>query len=119
MGLPLVLIVDDDDGIRQFVKEILEEEGYAVATACNGLEAIEFLGAGPARPVVVLLDLMMPVLTGWDVMSIWREQGRLPTLPVVVFTAATQHAPPEGAVSYLSKPSSLAPLLDAISAASA
>jgi CheY-like chemotaxis protein len=116
---PLVLVVDDDEDVRTFLKELLEEEGYAVATAGNGLEALEFTQRTPRQPSCVLLDLMMPVMNGWDVMAKWQEQGRLPGLPVVVFTAAVNTKGPPGAVSYLRKPADSMELLDTIRGACA
>jgi PAS domain S-box-containing protein len=111
---PLVLIVDDDDDVRTFLRELLEEEGYAVATAGNGLEALEFTERARRQPACVLLDLMMPIMNGWDVMAAWREQGKLPGLPVVVFTAAVHAKGPPGARRYLRKPADAVELMSTI-----
>ena len=62
-GAMMVLIVDDDDDIRDTLKELFEDEGYEVATTANGSEALEVL-AGPVTPSAVVLDLIMPVMTG-------------------------------------------------------
>jgi CheY-like chemotaxis protein len=83
----LVLVVDDDDDTRNCVCSVLEAEGYGVASARNGREALDFL-AGSARPNLVLLDLMMPVMSGWDVLEALKKTPALASLPVVVFTAA-------------------------------
>ncbi len=111
---PLVLIVDDDDDIRTFLKELLEEEGYAVATAGNGLEAVEFTRRSTQSPSCVLLDLMMPVMDGWDVMDAWHKEGRLPGMTVVIFTAAVNAKGPPGAHRYLRKPADSTQLLNTI-----
>ena len=114
--LPLVLVVDDDEDVRTFIKELLEEEGYAVATAGNGREAVDFTTSSPREPSCVLLDLMMPVMNGWDVMEHWEREGRLPRLQVVIFTAAVNAKGPPGARTYLRKPTDSTQLLDTIKA---
>ena len=82
-----VLVVDDDEDTRSCVCTVLEEEGYVVASAKNGREALEQL-ARIDRPSLVLLDLMMPVMSGWDVLEAFKASPMLAGLPVVVFTAA-------------------------------
>jgi CheY-like chemotaxis protein len=84
---PLVLVVDDDDDTRNCVSSVLEAEGYGVATARNGREALDLLGK-LERPSLILLDLMMPVMSGWDVLEALKKSPELGSLPVVVFTAA-------------------------------
>jgi CheY-like chemotaxis protein len=84
---PLVFVIDDDDDTRACVCSVLEEEGYAVASAKNGREALEMLRKSEP-PTLVLLDLMMPVMSGWDVLEAFRHEPKLGALPVVVFTAA-------------------------------
>jgi CheY-like chemotaxis protein len=84
---PLVLVVDDDDDTRNCVCSVLEAEGYGVVTAKNGREALDQL-AKIARPNLVLLDLMMPVMSGWDVLDALKQSPHFASLPVVVFTAA-------------------------------
>ena len=58
-----VLVVDDDEGIRGIIQMTLELEGYSVATASNGKEALDRIAEH--RPALILLDLMMPIMTGW------------------------------------------------------
>src|SRR5438034_11654037 len=62
----MVLVVDDSRGVRDAVRMVLEGEGYEVATAANGAEALERIEA-EAQPDVMLLDLQMPVMDGWEV----------------------------------------------------
>ncbi len=83
---PHVLIVEDDLDIRDALSQILEEEGYHVATASNGLEALEQLRKGP-RPLIILLDLMMPVMNGWQFRAEQRADPALADIPVVVISA--------------------------------
>src|SRR5262245_41874314 len=83
----LVLIVDDDQDIRDTLGGVLTEEGYRVVGAANGQEALDYLKDGE-RPCLILLDLMMPVMDGWQFL---KQQGMSPSLaeiPVVVITAA-------------------------------
>jgi CheY-like chemotaxis protein len=81
-----VLIVEDDADLREMMAQILTLEGFTPATASNGREALEYLRSGDT-PQLILLDLMMPVMDGWEFQ---RERGRDPTLakvPVVVLSA--------------------------------
>jgi CheY-like chemotaxis protein len=84
---PLVLVVDDDASVRGIVSELVEELGYDVVCAENGQEALERLTAA-RRPSLVLLDLIMPVMNGWEVLDAIRGRVDLETLPIVVFTAS-------------------------------
>ena len=105
-----VLVVDDDDAIREIVQEILEDEGYHVSTAANGREALAQVAVSP--PDVVLLDLNMPVLDGWQTHARLREQQL--AIPVVYMTAgqrAQHEAERHQAAGYLAKPFDLAHLL--------
>jgi two-component system, chemotaxis family, chemotaxis protein CheY len=81
-----VLIIDDDADIRTAVADILEDEGFDVATAENGIEGLQVLETGP-RPNVILLDIMMPQLDGWGFMEEMRARERHASIPVVVFSA--------------------------------
>lgn len=105
-----VLVVDDDPGILDFIALLLESEGYAVSTACHGAEALE--RAAAMRPDVVLLDLAMPVVDGWQLTEALREQERPP--PLIFMTAghsARREAERHGADGYLSKPFDVEDLL--------
>ena len=82
-----ILIVDDDEDIRDSLAECLELEGFTVATAANGAEGLARLRED-ATPSLVLLDLMMPVMSGWDVLEALKKNADLASIPVVVFTAA-------------------------------
>ena len=81
-----VLVVDDDLDIRATLAQVLREEGFRVCTASNGLEALEKVA--DERPDLVLLDLMMPVLNGWEVLeTLKRCRGDLPIVVVSAFRA--------------------------------
>ena len=102
----LVLVVDDDRDIRESLIETLEDHGYAAIGAGNGVEAIDVLRTHPARPCLILLDLMMPVMNGWEFREAQRRQPDLASIPVVVVSAAGPRAeiPAIPADGWLSKP---------------
>jgi CheY-like chemotaxis protein len=81
-----VLIVDDDVSVRIALKELFETEGYAVALAANGRAALNQLRGG-LRPCVVLLDLMMPVMDGWDFRAEQLTDPEIKDVPVFILTA--------------------------------
>jgi CheY-like chemotaxis protein len=105
MGIASVLVVDDDDDIRDALGSILAEEGYDVRTARNGIEAMQAIDE--RVPDLVFLDLIMPVMDGWRVMSAMRATPRLHAVPVVVLSALSA---PE-CERYIQKPISLTKLM--------
>jgi CheY-like chemotaxis protein len=100
-----ILLVDDDDDIRATLGEILTGEGYDVSLAANGAQALNAIDRD--RPDVVLLDLMMPVLDGWQTLKILQRDPQNSSLPVIVLSAAAS----PGCCGYVPKPISLARLL--------
>jgi CheY-like chemotaxis protein len=112
-----VLIVEDDFDIREVLTEVLQDEGYAVAGAANGLEAIELLRTEAAAPSLILLDLMMPVMSGWQFVAEQRQDPRLEAIPVVVVSAdgnLSEKATSLGASGYLRKPIEIDSLLEVV-----
>jgi CheY-like chemotaxis protein len=108
-----VLVVDDDYAILISIRDILELEGYPVVTATNGTEALRRIEE--ERPALVLLDMRMPGLNGWDVARTLRERGIV--VPILVMTAAQdarRWAEQIGADGYLAKPFDLDELLAAV-----
>jgi CheY-like chemotaxis protein len=101
-----VLVVDDDEAIRDVVADVLRDEGYRVVCAENGAQALRAL-QGDNHPDLVLLDLMMPVMSGWEVLEQLQANEELSQIPVVVVSAMT--AP--GAREHLAKPIDLEQLL--------
>ena len=81
-----VLIVDDDYSVLDAVRETLEDEGYEVSIAANGLEALKDLREG-GRPCLILLDLMMPVMNGWEFRREQLSDSLLASIPTVIVTA--------------------------------
>jgi CheY-like chemotaxis protein len=84
-GARRILVVEDDLQLRESVSHTLSEEGYDVCTARNGAEALELAARSP--PDLVLLDLMMPVMSGWEFRERQRRHPELAAIPVVVMTA--------------------------------
>ena len=108
-----ILVVDDDESIRQTVSEILEVEGYRVSAAANGEEAL--VRVEESKPALVLLDMRMPILDGWGFARVLRERGII--LPILVMTAAQNArtwAEEIGADGYVAKPFDLDDLLNKV-----
>ena len=82
-----MFVVDDDADIRHAVREVLEDAGYATFEASNGREALELLQRGEVRPDLMLLDLMMPMMDGWQLRARLLENPALASLPIVIMTA--------------------------------
>jgi CheY-like chemotaxis protein len=110
-----ILVVDDDPSILEAVSELLEMEGYAVATAVDGADALSSIEREP--PGLILLDMRMPVLDGWGLARELHRRGL--EVPIVVMTAARDAAgwaKEIGARGYLAKPFDISDLLDAVAA---
>lgn len=108
-----ILVVDDNLDIRLLLKKRLENAGYEVLTAENGLEAKETILTTP--PCVVILDLMMPVMDGWQFLEWKNSQTQFHDLPVVVVSAVSHNTqPPKGIQGFLKKPVSVNHMLDYI-----
>jgi CheY-like chemotaxis protein len=103
-----VLVVDDEDGARDVLREIVEMAGCMAITAANGAEALKVLAE--RRPCLVILDLLMPVMTGAELLETMRNRPGLAGLPVVISTSAPNRAP--AGVPVLAKPIDI----DAVSA---
>ncbi len=109
----MVLVVDDDTSILDTVSSILSGEGYDVVSASSGQEALDAVAR--KVPLLILLDMRMPVMDGWAVARALRGKGI--TVPIVVMTAAEsaqRWADEVGAEGYLAKPFGLDELLTAV-----
>lgn len=80
-----ILIVDDEEGIREVLQMSLEVEGYSVTTAANGKEAMDILAKSPHQGLI-LLDLMMPVMNGWEFVEA-IQKSKYSNIPIVLMTA--------------------------------
>lgn len=117
-----VLIVDDEPDVRMLTRLLLEMEGHEVCEAVDGESALTLLGGSHAFDVV-LLDIRMPGMSGWEVLAKLRADPRLEGLRVVVFSAHTEprdleRALTEGATAYLTKPFTEEQLLAALASSS-
>jgi CheY-like chemotaxis protein len=95
---PTVMVVEDDKDSREMLCDYLGRHGYRAVSAANGLEALELLDE-VANLCVILLDLMMPIMNGWEFRDRQRTHGRFAEVPVVLLTA---HAPSSSASSAIS-----------------
>ena len=86
-----VLIVDDDELIRETLCELVEMAGCSAMMAANGREALRLMTEH--RPCLVILDLLMPVMTGNELLEVMRHEPTLAGVPVVVSTSAPDRAP--------------------------
>ena len=108
----LVVVIEDEPDLLEVTSFVLESEGFRVQTAKNGAEALEILRSG-TQPELVLLDMMMPVMNGWEFLE---AISRIPTfrnIPIVVMTAAGSIGVP-GATAVLRKPFDLGALVDVV-----
>jgi excisionase family DNA binding protein len=103
---PVVLIVDDDEGLREHVRIQLEAEGYTVREAGSAKEGLQVLEE--ATPDLVLLDVMMPEVDGWEMLRRVQERHGVGTIPVVMFSGkvdtAADEAASRGAQGFIGKP---------------
>jgi CheY-like chemotaxis protein len=108
-----ILVVEDDDDVRDAMVQVLEAEGYDAIPASDGEDALGRLEAGLA-PCLILLDLMMPRMDGWQFIE--RQRRRDSTVPIIVVSAYGSHeqARAEGVVAYMRKPVDIDALLAAV-----
>jgi CheY-like chemotaxis protein len=109
-----ILIVEDDPEIRETLKEIIELEGYSALTASDGQKALDLLRGMATRPCLVLLDLMMPVMNGWELLEHRERDLSLASIPVVVISAAGDRAQKASATAHIKKPVDIDVLLKTV-----
>jgi excisionase family DNA binding protein len=111
---PLVLVVDDDDQVRELVRVNLELEGYAVREAANAEEGLAAVDED--APDVILLDVMMPQVDGWEMLRRVQEQHGTGSIPVIMFSgqleSAVAEAKERGAQAFVGKPFDLRALVE-------
>ena len=117
----VLLVIEDEGDVRNFVSRVLEMEGYQVIQTDNGETGLKLVRE-EATICLVLLDLHLPKMDGWSVLEQLKSSPELATIPVIIFTALAGEKPHEraltmGAVDYLVKPLSAAQLRKAVSRA--
>ncbi|MEW5853358.1 MAG: response regulator [Myxococcota bacterium] len=115
-----VLVVEDDKDIRESLDFLLTSEGYAVSTAPDGATALQWLTGNPP-PCVVILDLMMPRMSGWELCAAMAADPRLRDIPVLVITASGTNVvadlPRHMVRAVLTKPIDVDKLMDVVATA--
>jgi CheY-like chemotaxis protein len=110
-----VLLVEDDLELAETVRDLLIEDDFTVLSASNGKQALEILQKADPKPVLIILDLMMPVMNGWQLMDVLKDDPELSSIPVIVTTACATRIP-SGVKQAFAKPLPLDEFLEAISA---
>ncbi len=98
-----ILIVEDDDDIRNALADLLEDEGYHTEAAINGKDALEKLEEIP-KPCLVLLDMMMPIMNGRQFLDEVMKDAYLAPIPILIVSAVADKTNTEGSVGFLKKP---------------
>ncbi len=109
----LVMVAEDNRDFREMLTGLLEDEGYRVIAAENGRRALDALMSG-AVPCIILLDLMMPVMDGWQFLREQRNHPSLASIPVVAMTAAGEGADAGPVARLIHKPIDIESLLAAV-----
>ena len=109
-----ILVVEDNEDLRELLGEILRRDGYDVCEAENGRDALDRLERMNEPPCLLLLDLMMPVMTGQELLEVLRGRAQLVALPVVVLSAGGQPSQVPGARTFIRKPTDLHLLRDTV-----
>jgi two-component system, chemotaxis family, chemotaxis protein CheY len=110
----VVLVVEDDFDVLNAIANILEDAGYQVLRAANGVEALGQLGDRNGQCDLILLDLLMPVMHGWDFRKKQKQTPAFADIPVVLMSAGAHMAAVSGdleAAGYLTKPVDMSDLL--------
>jgi two-component system chemotaxis response regulator CheY len=116
---PLIMLVEDDEAIRESIVELMEGEGYTILAAPNGAEALALLHNTAALPALILLDLMMPVMDGFAFCEARAKVARIADIPVVIMSAdghVRQKQDRTGAADYIKKPLDIDDLLARVEA---
>ena len=116
-NLKKILIIDDDEDIISLIKIILENESYSVIGASSGEEGIKT--AIKQKPELILLDIMMPVMDGWEILKMLRTEESTRKIPVAMLTCKTDVKDKltglqEGAIDYITKPFSPEELIERV-----
>ncbi len=110
-----ILVVEDDDDIRNAIVDLLENEGYNTQSAINGKDALEKLRVIKERPCLVLLDMMMPIMNGREFLDEVMKDSLLAPIPVLIVSAVADKSNTEGSVGFLKKPIDIDVVLKVVS----
>jgi CheY-like chemotaxis protein len=110
----IILLVDDDEGIRDALTSLLDMEGYSVMTAEDGEQALEILKT--LKPTLIILDERMPVMGGWEFLDARKANPHFSEIPVLLFGAGNEFARPPGlnVQGFVKKPINIEDLLAAV-----
>lgn len=112
-----ILIIEDDEDIRVSISQVLEDLELTFLTAENGRDGLAAARKAAPAPGLILLDLTMPIMDGWQFLEELRNDAVLASIPVIVMTAVVDAAvPPVNVSSVLRKPISYEQLLEALGA---
>lgn len=109
-----ILLVEDDDAARDALSMLLSDAGYSVAAVGNGIEALRHLRESSELPCVIVLDLIMPRMDGWEFRARQQADPELAGIPVVVITAASVAKDPIPAAEVLKKPLDFDAVMNAV-----
>jgi CheY-like chemotaxis protein len=106
-----ILLAEDDEDLREAMVETLSDAGYSVEAVANGRDAIEWLEDTDHPPKLILLDLMMPIMDGWQFLEKREKTPKVASVPVVVLSASASFESTSETVAFMRKPIALKPLL--------
>lgn len=111
-----ILVVEDDDEVRRALVALLQSDGYTTVEAADGVSAFRLLRSGAVRPCLIVLDLMMPRMDGWDFCAAQQQDDAFASIPVVVMSAhpLASQAARLGTAAVLLKPADPAKILEMI-----
>ncbi len=109
-----ILIVEDDHDTRVTLRNHLEEAGYNVLSATNGQTALDILRRNKPHPHLILMDMMLPMMNGPELMQMIRKHPDLSKIPILAISAYTHLRPTDGVVTFLAKPLDMPKLMSVV-----
>lgn len=113
MSKKKIIVIEDDPNIREVLKLALDFEGYEVVTAQNGKEGLETLDKHP-NIGLILLDLMMPIMNGWEFVDELKNKKKFDNVPIIVVSAYSERAKSIDCTDFVLKPLELQTLLESV-----
>jgi two-component system chemotaxis response regulator CheY len=109
-----ILLAEDDQPLRDAMTELLNDAGYSVEAVSNGRDALDWLQDSPTPPKLILLDLMMPIMDGWQFLEAQQKAANTAAIPVVVLSASGIFNGTHETLMFMRKPVAVTPLLELI-----